>query len=351
LDGGENLRLPFDDATRRAYYKLLDEMFDSNFLSDGPLTVRFEEAFAEFNKIPYAVALSSGGTGLLGILEFLDVRGKEVIVPTNTFMATPLAVRRAGGKIVFADCSRKDLCVTADEIMRLAGQDTKAAIVVHIGGHITFQIEEIAAFCTAKGIALVEDCAHAHGASYHGKAAGSWGVAGAYSFYATKTMPTGEGGMVITHQQELADWLKVWRNYGKKVEQVRGKSLISYPLLNGFHARMPEAVAALGIVQLHRLPEILEWKRVLAAKYDHIFENRIRLPDGMESGLYKYIVFDYPLKERTGSVFGELCHWFLHDGRSYQESEWVAAHHCCPPIYYGWDGAELSVEELRARLL
>lgn len=345
------MRIPFDQDSRKAYYSLLDKMFDSNFWSDGPLTRRFESSFAEFVNLPYAKAFSSGGMALLGLLEYLDVRESEVIVPTNTFMATPLAIKRAGAKVVFSDCSKKDLCISLQEVKRLAGENTKAVIVVHIGGHIAFEIEEIAAFCKEKKIALIEDCAHAHGATYKGKSAGSWGIGGAYSFYATKTMPTGEGGMVVTTDQKVAHWLNVWRNYGKKVEVRDGENIITYPQDNGFHARMPETTAALGVVQLKRLPEILEWKRALAEKYDQVFDRRVKLPEGMISGFYKYIVFDYLLKEKTGPVFGELCHWFLKDGKDYPESEWIATHHSCPPIFYGWDGAELSVKDLKERLL
>lgn len=343
--------MPFDKESRRAYYKLLDDMFDSNFWSDGPLTKRFESDFAKIGRIPYATAFSSGGMALLGLLEYVGVKGAEVIVPTNTFMATPLAVKRAGGNVVFADCSKADLCITLAEVKRLATTNTKAVIVVHIGGHIAFEIEEIASFCKEKGIALIEDCAHAHGAEYKGKTAGSWGIGGAYSFYATKTMPTGEGGMVLTNFPEVSEWLNIWRNYGKAVALKEGKTVITYPQDNGFHARMPEMTAALGIVQITRLPGILEWKRKLAAKYDEIFDNRVILPKGMISGYYKYIVFGYELKEKTGPVFGELCHWFLKCGNVYPESEWVAKNHACPPLYYGWDGVDSSIEDLKHRLL
>ena len=95
--------------------------------------------------------------------------------------------------------------------------DTKAVIVVHIGGHIAFDIERIASFCVERHIALIEDCAHAHGAEWNGKIAGSYGLAGSYSFYATKTMPLGEGGMVVSRDKELISWMRKFRNYGKEV--------------------------------------------------------------------------------------------------------------------------------------
>lgn len=344
------MKLDLEPEYREKFFKLLGEMFDSNFWSDGPLTKKFEEEFSSFSKMRYSVATSSGGMALLGLLEYVGVRDSEVIVPTNTFMATPLAVTRAGGKVVFADCSRSDLCLTLSEVQRLTTDRTRAVIVVHIGGHIAFEIDRISDFCKAKGIILIEDCAHAHGAEFHGKTAGSWGIGGAYSFYATKTMPTGEGGMVVTHDPKVEEWIRIWRNYGKVVKQENGKNVIAYPVKNGFHARMPEMTAALGIVQLERMSKILSWKRALAEKYNRIFSNRVRLPQGMSSGYYKFIVFDYELKEKTGPVFGELCHWFYRDAGKFPESEWIAVHHSCPPIYFGWEHADKSVEEIAAHL-
>lgn len=344
------MKLEFEKEFRESYYRLLDKMFDSNFWSDGPLTRKFEEDFSEFCKIPYSVATSSGGMALLGLLEYVDVKGKDVIVPTNTFMATPLAVKRAGGDVVFADCSRKDLCLTLAEVQRLANDRTKAVVVVHIGGHLAFEIEEIAQFCTEKQIALIEDCAHAHGAEFNGKTGGSWGIGGAYSFYATKTMPTGEGGMVVTNDSNLADWIRMWRNYGKEVKTVDQKTVITYPLENGFHARMPEMTAALGIVQLQRFQKVSDWKYRLAEKFNQIFSRRVEFPDRMRSGYYKYIVFDYELKEKTGPVFGELCHWFMEQDKTFPESEWAASHHACPPMYYGWEHADKSVDEIANHL-
>lgn len=122
---------------------------------------------------------------------------------------------------------------------------------------------------------------------------------------------------------------------------------------NGFNYRLSEFSAALGIVQLERLNRILEWKRELAEKYDHIFENRVRFPKGMVSGYYKYIIFDTPIKEETGQVFGlsDLGHRIEKNGSSVPNSEWIAEHHKCVPIYYGYENANRTIDELRSILL
>lgn len=341
--------LPFEEEYRTKYYQLLDEIFDSNFWSDGKMTRIFEEKFQKFTGL-YSCAVTSGGAGLLSILEYVDVRGKEVVVPANTFRATVQAVKKAGGKVVYADCNREDLCMNYEDMVSKVTSDTKAVIVVHIGGHIAFDIERITSYCNEHNIALVEDCAHAHGAEWNGKTAGSYGLAGSYSFYATKTMPLGEGGMVVSKNKELISWMKKFRNYGK---EVLNGNIVTYPMKEGFNYRISEFTAALGIVQLEHLQVILRWKRNLAKKFDQIFEKRVVLPDGMKSGYYKYIVFDENLREETGKVFNYTDFGNEIEGIKLDlpNSYWVAKHHKCVPIYYGWEKAQWSVEEIREELI
>ena len=341
--------IPFDKEQRKKFYKLLDRVFDSSFWTEGAMTKMFEEKFSEYIGLP-ARSMANGGAGLLSILEYIDVRGRDVIVPANTFWATAQAVKKAGGNVIYADSNKSDLCLSFEDMKKLVTKKTQAVIVVHIGGHIAFEIDKIVEYCKKNNLYLIEDCAHAHGASWNGKNGGQFGFAGAYSFYATKTMPTGEGGMVVSGDADFISWVEKYRNYGKKV--VDGKVL--YPVKDGFNYRMSEFIAALGIVQLERLPEILDWKRALAAKYDAIFEKKVVLPDGMVSGYYKYIVFGYPtLREATGQVFGINDLGYRIDGLALrlESAEWIAANHQCLPIYYGWEHADKSMDELRAILI
>ena len=340
--------IPFEPHYRRQYYQLLEEVFDSNFWSDGRMLRRFEQEFGDYVGVP-ARAVANGGAALLAILDYLNVRHQEVVVPANTFWATAQAAHKAGARVVYADCNREDLCLSLEDLRRKVTPHTRAVIVVHIGGHLAFQIEEIAAFCRERQIALVEDCAHVHGGWWNGKTGGHYGFAGAYSFYATKTMPLGEGGMVVSRDEGFLTWVERYRNYGKEI--VGGR--VTYPLKTGFNYRMNECTAALGLVQLQRLPEILAAKRALAVKYDQIFENRLKLPPGMISGYYKYIIFGYPLlREQTGQVFGPGDLGPVIDGvaAAVPNSYWVAENHQCPPIYYGWEHAHKEVAEI-ARIL
>lgn len=340
--------IPFEEEYRKKFYALEEQIFDSNFWSEGEMQRKFEEAFGEYVKLG-ARAVSNGGAGLYSILEYIGVNGREVLVPSNTFWADARAVKMAGGIPVYVDCNKDDLCMSFEDMKAKITEHTRAVIVVHIGGHIAFQIEEIARFCKEKNIYLIEDCAHVHGAWWKGKTGGHYGFAGAYSFYATKTMPLGDGGMVVSRDEDFLKWMEKFRNYGKEV--VDGH--VYYRISNGFNFRMSEFQAALGIVQMERLDRILEFKRKLAEKYDQIFKKRVILPEGMESGYYKYIVFDTPLKEETGQVFGEGDLGHRIDGAEIElaNSIWIARHHKCVPIYYGYEYADCSVDELAGRLM
>ena len=141
-------------------------------------------------------------------------------------MATPLAIQAAGGRVEFVDCNRDDLCMSFDDFERKVHEHKPHAVfLVHIGGHIAFDVEQIAAFCRAEGIVLIEDCAHAHGASWHGRRAGTWGDAGIWSFAATKTISTGEGGMLVSPHDELIEFARAFRNYGKPDYDAAGAQL------------------------------------------------------------------------------------------------------------------------------
>jgi hypothetical protein len=199
----------------------------------------------------------------------------------------------------------------------------KAAILVHIGGHIAFDAPRIAEYCAQHGIFLLEDCAHAHGASWNGRRPGTYGDAGAYSLYATKTISTGEGGVLVSKHAELIQHAKAFRNYGKPNYEVEGLNF-----------RMSEFTAALGLLQTERLEEIVAWKnRVAREELDPQYPNRLELPDGMTSGLYKYIVFDW-LERSTGRVYDEPCHRVMGHRVELPNTDWVARNHSCVPLYY-----------------
>jgi perosamine synthetase len=313
----------FDDRDRPRLHALIDEVLDSNRWSEADMVARFEAAWTAWNGAP-AVAVSSWSGGAMAALHFAHVQGETVLCPSNTFMATALAAIRAGADIQFVDCNREDLCMSfADFEAKAEKHKPKAAFLVHIGGHIAFETQQIADYCRERGIFLVEDCAHAHGASWDGRKAGTWGDAGVYSLYATKTISTGEGGVLVSNRPEVIDHARAFRNYGKPTYGV-----------HGLNFRMSEFTAALGLVQIERLPEIVAWKNDVArAELDAQYPSRLELPSGMVSGLYKYIVFDW-LERSTGRVYDEPCHRILGHDVELPNSDWVARNHSCVPLYY-----------------
>ncbi len=340
--------IPFEEEYRKKFYALEEKIFASNMWSEGEMLHTFEDKFSEYTHTG-ARAIADGGAALLAILSYIGVKGKDVLVPSNTFWADTQAVKYAGGNPVFVDCNKNDLCMSFEDMKKKITDNTKAVILVHIGGHIAFETEKIAEYCKLKKIELIEDCAHVHGAWWNGKTGGNYGMAGAYSFYATKTMPLGDGGMVVSENNDLLKYVEEFRNYGKEV--IDGH--VFYRIKEGFNFRLSEFNAALGIVQMERLNHILEWKRELAKKYDELFDNRVKFPEGMISGYYKYIVFDTPLKQETGQVFGprDLGHVIEGEKINMPNSTWVTEHHKCVPIYLGWEHADKSVDELKEILL
>jgi dTDP-4-amino-4,6-dideoxygalactose transaminase len=316
-------RIGFDPDDRKKVHDYWDEIFTTQQWTEGKFTAMFEEKWAAWNGLP-ALSFGSWSGAALTALEFFKVKGKIVLCPSNTFMATPLSVVKAGARVEFVDCNREDLCLSFEDLKRKVERFKPAAVwVVHIGGHIAFEIEEISRFCKERRIVLLEDCAHAHGASWNGRKPGTWGEAGIYSFYATKTITTGEGGILVSANKDLQEFSKRSRNYGKPDFTVEG---LNY--------RINEFAAALGIAQVDRMADIVAWKKAYAEKHlDPKFPNRVKFPEGMISGYYKYIIFD-PVEKSTGKVYDQPCHKIMNRDDDLPNTDWVAKNHWCVPLYY-----------------
>ncbi len=313
----------FEKEDQQKLHQYWDEIIASQQWSEGKFTKLFEEKWSVYNGAE-SVAFSSWGGAALAALEYSGVKDKIVLCPANTFMATPLSAIKAGAKVEFVDCNKNDLCMNLDDLKSKIKLYKPVAIwLVHIGGHIAFQTNEIAKLCKENNIRLIEDCAHAHGAHWGNKKAGVWGDAGVYSFYATKTISTGEGGMLVSKDKGLIEFAKKYRNYGKFEYKVEG---LNY--------RMNEFTAAIGCVQADRIDDIVAWKNEYAIKhFEKKFSNKLRLPEGMVSGYYKYIVFD-PLEKSTGKVYDQPCHKIMGKDYSLPNTEWIANNHWCAPLYY-----------------
>lgn len=255
-------RLVFAAADRAEIHALIEESLTSGSLTLGPHTARFEAAFAERHRAPYAIAVSSGTSAIEIILRHLGVAGAEVVVPANTFFATAAAVMHAGGRVRLADVDAHTLALSVATVEAALTERTAGVVMVHIGGLISPETGAIRDLCARRGLFFVEDAAHAHGSALDGVPAGSFGVAAAFSFYPTKVITSGEGGMIVTSDARLRDDALIYRDQGKA------------GFLGGEHVRlgaawrMSELHAAVGLVQLRRLDEFIATRRAAAAIYD-----------------------------------------------------------------------------------
>src|SRR2546425_2398629 len=242
----------FPEQDRAWILSRIDACLQSGQLTLGQYGADLEAEFAKLCGVRYGVAVSSGTSALEIILRALNVEGREVVVPTNTFFATPAAVIHAGGRVRFADCDPATFALSAATLPALIGPHTGAVIVVHIGGVITPDIGQIAATCAAAGVPLIEDAAHAHGSRLRGHAAGSFGRAAAFSFYPTKVMTSGEGGMIVTNDTALYEEALIYRDQGKE------GFTTNFHVRLGHNWRLSEPHAIIGLAQLKRLPEFIE---------------------------------------------------------------------------------------------
>jgi perosamine synthetase len=267
----------------------LKEVLRSGWLTSGPNVQKFEEKFAGFVGTSYAVSLNSCTAALHAILMALGMKtGDEVIVPTNTFVATANAALYVGARPVFADSDPMTFNISVEDVQKKITERTKTIIVVHLGGN-PCDMKEIGELAEDHGIALIEDCAHAHGATYKGVSCGNMGVAGAFSFYPTKVMTTAEGGMVTTNLKDLADRIKAIRNCGRT-----GYGPLEIAEL-GYNYRLSEVHAVIGLSQFKQLPEFLRQRNLIAKAYceelsriSWIRSQQIR--EGNSCSYYAYIV-------------------------------------------------------------
>jgi dTDP-4-amino-4,6-dideoxygalactose transaminase len=247
------------------------EVLDSGWLSMGPRTERFEEAFAEFVGVADAVAVSNGTAALHLAAAALGLGpGDEVICPTLTFVASAAAMRQTGATVRLADStSDDDFALDPAEVERLVGPRTRAVVLLHYGGHPA-DVDAIRAVVDRHGLLLIEDAAHALGAELGGAQCGTLGDAGCFSFFPNKNMTTGEGGMVVFADPEAAARARRLRSHAMTTltwDRHRGHAA-SYDVVGlGFNYRIDELRAALGLVQLERLPELNEARARLAARY------------------------------------------------------------------------------------
>jgi dTDP-4-amino-4,6-dideoxygalactose transaminase len=259
--------LDFDEAETRAVLDVLER----KWLTMGPMTERFEAAFASAVGAAHAVAVSNGTAALHLACVALGIGpGDEVIVPSLTFVATANAVVYCGATPVFADiASEDDWTISADDVERRITDSTAAVVVMHYGGH-PCEMGAILDVARRHGLAVIEDCAHAPLAALDGRCVGTFGAAGCFSFYANKNLAVGEGGMVVTDDAELAEQVRRLRCHGMSsacIERHVGAGPLYDVTDLGYNYRLDEIRAAIGLAQLGKLRRGNARRRELMARY------------------------------------------------------------------------------------
>lgn len=346
-------KIYFPEGDRKQLLKQIDGILQSGQLTLGKYGKKLEQEFAEYVGTKYAVAVNSGTSALEIILRSLALEDSSVVIPANTFFATPASVIHAGGRVTFADIT-DNLCLDVESVLEAIQKDTKAVIVVHIGGMIPPQIRELQQICKEHNIFLIEDAAHAQGSTLNGKKAGSFGIASAFSFYPTKVMTSGEGGMITTDDEKVNEKALVLRDQGKAgfLENIHTEM--------GYNWRMSEIHAAIGLSQFARLEQFVADRRRIAKIYDKELEKingitPLMMPPGVKSNYYKYIALlrhgvdrtslKKELREKYGvSLSGEVyelpCHLQpifrnLHNFMEgeYPKAEKLCGQHVCLPVF------------------
>ena len=249
----------------------VDEVVSSGWWSMGPKVLEFEQAFAEFCDVRHALAVANGTAALhLALLAAGCGPGDEVILPSLNFVAAANAIAHTGATPVFCDISGPDdLNLDPADLEAAIGPRTKAVLVLHYGG-FPCDMQAVRELAEQRGLIVIEDAAHAPGATWRGRPCGGLGLVGCFSFFSNKNLPVGEGGMIVTDDDAVAERLRLLRSHGMTTltwERHRGHAASYDVVAQGFNYRLDELRAAMGLVQLRRLPDENARRSMIAARY------------------------------------------------------------------------------------
>ncbi len=348
--------------------KAVLDVLRSRWLTMGSVTQAFEEAFAEQSGARHAIAVSNATVALHLACVALGIGpGDEVIVPSLTFVATANAVLYTGANVRFADIvSLDDLTISPEAIVSQINPRTKAIIVMHYGGY-PCRLPEIMEIAAQHHLAVIEDAAHAPGGALQGRSLGTWGDVGCFSFFSNKNLSTGEGGMVVTNRDDLANRVRLLRSHGMTSltwDRHRGHAY-SYDVVDlGYNYRLDEIRSTLGLVQLKKLAVNNARRRSVTKAYRQAFEHiGLGLPFSRGEGLPAYHIFPVVLPEsvdRTGfidqmrgqgiqtSIHYPPIHQFeyyraRYPGISLPITEQVGLREVTLPLYPGMDDLAISL--------
>ena len=291
--GGPNI------GDRARFHELVDEIFDRRWLTNsGPLVEELEERLADYLQVDYCVAMTNGTIALEIAIRALDLSG-EVIVPSYTFVATAHALNWQAIRPVFADINPDTHNLNPDSVMKMITPETTGIVGVHLWGRPA-DCEALQEIAEEHELALMFDASHAFGSAHQGQRVGSFGQAEVFSFHATKFFNTFEGGAVATNDQELAEKMRLMRNFG-----FAGFDKVVHPGTNG---KMSEICAAMGLVNLDSVDEFITANRDNFAAYKKVADShdgmRLLEPFSGDESNYQYVVVELlgensPLRDKV----------------------------------------------------
>ena len=239
--------IPITKVDVRDAESLVVEVIRSGSIAQGPMVARLENEFASAIGVKHCIAVNNGTTALVAALEVCDLKGgDEVITSPFTFVATLNAVLEAGGTVRFADISYDDFCVNPQSVKSLINKKSKVLMPVHLYGQCA-DMNHLMSIAGDAGLKMVEDAAQSHGAKFEGRAAGTFGL-GCFSLYATKNLTSGEGGLITTNDDALAERLRILRNQGMKERY-------KYEMI-GHNYRLTDVHAAIAVPQVAKMYDI-----------------------------------------------------------------------------------------------
>lgn len=308
--------LNYDEQENKAVVDVLN----SKWISSGPKCKELEDKFANMLGVKHAVAVSNCTASLhLAVMACGIQPGDEVIVPSLTFVATVNCVKYAGGVPVFCDITSKDnLCINADEIEQLITEKTKAIIVMHYGG-FACDMDKITAIANKHNLKLIEDACHGPMSEYKGKKLGTFGNAGCFSFFSNKNISTGEGGMLVTNDDELYEKVKLLRSHGMTTmsyERAKGHSTSYDVVCLGYNYRFNDILAGIGIVQLDKLLPDIKLRQHVRDLYISILggDERLIIPFKDYSEYSSLYIFPVLISHGTSNDRDKLRQYLMDKG-------------------------------------
>ena len=253
--------------------KFVISSLNQRWLTNGPFLKKFENKFKQYLNTKFSIGVGSATQALHLSLRCMNLTtDDEVIVPTFTFAATANAVKYCGANPILADVDPSTFNISPSEIEKNITKKTKGIVVVHYGGQ-SCDMTEILHIAKKKNLFVVEDCAHALGTTYEGKKCGSFGDTGCFSFYPTKVITTGEGGMISTSKKSLSKKISILKSQGMNISAKEREEKLSwkYDIVDlGYNYRLDEMRSALGYSQLKRINEINRRRIKVAQTYDEL---------------------------------------------------------------------------------